>query len=66
MSPDDRETLETAAALLDGMAFDLRCAHNVDWQAPTWDGEEPARRMHDQAKRTSDALRAMLDDKVPA
>lgn len=62
MTPAELETIGTAAALLDGMAFDLRCAHNVDWQNPTWEGEEYAKRLHDQAKGTSDALLQMIDD----
>lgn len=60
MTPAELETISTAAALLDGMALDLRCAHNLDPFAPTWEGEESAKRLHDQAKGTSDALLAMM------
>ena len=61
MTPAEIVTISAAAALLDGMAFDLRCAHNVDFRAPTWEGEESAKRLHDQAKGTSAALLAMID-----
>lgn len=63
MTPAEIEAISAAACLLDGMALDLRCAHNVDWQNPTWSGEESAKQLHDQAKGTSAALLAMLEGK---
>lgn len=62
MTPEEIETISNAAALLDGMALDLRCAHNLDFANPTWEGEESAKRLHDQAKGTSDALLTMIAD----
>lgn len=61
MSPADRELIESAAALLDTHALDIRHAHNIDFLAPTWEGEAAAKRYHDLAKATADGLYALLD-----
>ena len=61
MTPSDISTINQAAALLESVALDIRHSHNVDFMAPTWEGEATARADHDKFKATADALNAILD-----
>lgn len=61
MSPADLAAIDTAAALLESVALDIRHSHNVDFLAPTWEGEAAAKADHDKFKATADALNAILD-----
>lgn len=61
MNPADLAIIDTAAALLESVALDIRHGHNVDFLAPTWEGEPTAKAEHDKFKATADALNAILD-----
>lgn len=61
MSPADIALIEDAATLLESVALDIRHSHNVDFLAPTWEGEATAKADHDKFKAAADGLNAMLD-----
>ena len=66
MSPADLALIDTAAALLESVAIDIRHGHNVDFLAPTWEGEADAKAEHDEFKAAADGLNALLDRFVGA
>ena len=53
--------IAAAAALLESVALDIRHNHNVDFLAPTWEGEADAKAEHDRLKAAADGLNAILD-----
>ena len=61
MTPADLAVIESAATLQEEVALDIRDAHNINFLAPTWEGEAAAEAYHDKLKATADGLHALLD-----
>jgi len=61
ITPEQIDTIEHAAALLDGYAITLRECHTVGGEGD-WTGQDEEKAVHDDMKSTSAKLYAIADE----